>query len=176
MINENTSFLNFIVHQKANMSFNSCERESSKSLVLADNEKSQHKVVFVINTTYPTQSKEDVKVVLKNGKYGIADVSGLLITPCIYDSITPFVDGCAVVSIARKFGVINQHGHLLVPCIYDLLGDLSDRLIFAQVRGKVGYVDRTGNEVVPCIYDAVELQPNGYAYVKMGAQQSYIKT
>jgi len=101
---------------------------------------------------------DGVSVVEKNGKYGLIDLAGKEVVPCIYDYISDFLDGFAAVEKDDKLGYIDKTGKEVVPCIYSRFSDTLIRtfhndLVAVSKNDKMGFVDKSGKEIIPCIYD-----------------------
>ena len=95
----------------------------------------------------------------RNDKWGLADSSGQLLTPCYWDLITPFSSqwDLAAVKQGNKWGLIHADGTLASACQGDYIGDFKNKNPFRVGRdGKYGYMDETGNLVIPCIWDALK--------------------
>jgi hypothetical protein len=94
-------------------------------------------------------------------KYGLVDVTGQIVLPLIYDDISPFVDGRAIVTIQgrtfrdRKYGIIDDRGKWIVQIgKHRYLSQYSEGLcafsdtLDAPNDEKLGFLDRDGKEVI----------------------------
>ncbi len=68
-----------------------------------------------------------------------------------FDSITPFINSCSIVSSVGRFGVINTAGEQIVPCIYDLVEFAEDCFIIHQ-NGRKGLTDHNGKILIEPSY------------------------
>lgn len=50
--------------------------------------------------------------------YGAIDTSGKLVIPCIYQSMTDFINGFSVVEKDGKYGILNTRGGFILPLVY----------------------------------------------------------
>ena len=51
-----------------------------------------------------------------NGKCGFINTTGLVVIPCVYETVGQFKNECAIVKQGGKYGLINKYGNLLIPC------------------------------------------------------------
>ena len=88
-----------------------------------------------------------------NGKLGIIDISGKLITPIKYDNIEEYKGNYSKVTLTNKKGYINKKGEEITQIKYDDLDEFSEGFARVTLNGKCGYIDSLGNEIIPIIYD-----------------------
>jgi tetratricopeptide (TPR) repeat protein len=103
------------------------------------------------------------------------DVSSLIVTPYIYDAISPPIEGLAMVERDDKWGFVDATGKEVIPCIYDYVDygySFSEGLAMVVKDDKYGFVDATGKEVVPCIYDYADSFSEGVAWVRKGDNET----
>lgn len=102
---------------------------------------------------------QDVITYEVNGKYGLKDSIGNILTPPIYDYIKYFSEGFAVIGIDYKYGYISKNGKEIVHPKYDYVQDFQEGFaavgIIRNDVGKYGFIDETGNEVIPLKYENV---------------------
>ncbi|WP_165779330.1 WG repeat-containing protein [Brumimicrobium salinarum] len=102
---------------------------------------------------------QDVITYEVNGKYGLKDSIGDILTPPMYDYIKYFSEGFAVIVIDYKYGYIAKNGKEIVHPKYDYVQDFQEGFaavgIIRNNVGKYGFIDNTGNEVIPLKYDYV---------------------
>ncbi|MCL2810593.1 MAG: WG repeat-containing protein [Clostridia bacterium] len=84
----------------------------------------------------------------QDGKIGLIGLEMTVLTPPVFDEVTPFVDGIATVRQDGKWGVINQQGEWVFELkangkisFYEGIGRLMENHQF-------WYIDMQGNEVV----------------------------
>jgi len=79
-------------------------------------------------------------------KYGLINLSGKLIVPCIYDAIDYFRGGMAVVKKNEKYGFIDYSGKLIIPTIYDNVEPFEPGDYYTKVvkNEETFEIDRTG--------------------------------
>jgi hypothetical protein len=101
----------------------------------------------IADPVYPCRSYNE-------GKWGFIDVRGNEIIPLIYDYVSNFNEGIAVVSKDGRYGAINNQGNVVVPIIYeDISSSASEGVLCVCADGKWGYVDLTGQAITSTIFD-----------------------
>jgi len=53
--------------------------------------------------------------VKENGKWGLADISGKMVTPCVYDWIDSFQGKYAIVRNGNAWGILSSEGKIVLP-------------------------------------------------------------
>jgi len=134
-------------------------------------------LLMVISINFVSSQTKTVTPIQKNGKWGFADESGVVIIACEYEKVAPFKNGLAVVynncvtfhpygnDVATHYreckeGIINSQGKLVVPIEYASIGNFNEKGIAKAYRvdvgsrnKKVGYIEKTGKEIMPFIYN-----------------------
>lgn len=106
-----------------------------------------------------------------NGKYGIINKLGSLVSQCQWEEVSVNRDGMIVVKDSNgKYGIMNDRGILIVPCKWESIIPLlcnEDGLVAVRgLNGKWGFVDLDGNLVLPCLWRyCIEGFKNGTAIV-----------
>lgn len=114
----------------------------------------------------------------KDGKIGLANEKGDFVLEPVYDDITDFIGGAAMLHKADKWGLVNSEGKIIAPVKYADIKSFN-RYSLAQVNvggkpengfitgGKLGYINRNGEEVLPAKYtDLGFFDDNGLAWIK----------
>ena len=68
---------------------------------------------------YVGSFREDLAVVMRNGKYGYIDRKGKLVIPLRYDYAYSFSEGLARVYLHEQCGFIDKSGFQVIPFKYD---------------------------------------------------------
>ncbi|MBQ7917006.1 MAG: WG repeat-containing protein [Firmicutes bacterium] len=123
----------------------------------------------------PTPPKQRMLAwVKKNGKYGLIDQDGNMVTACEWDGIhlDDIKSGAIRVEKNGKWGLIDKNGKQIIPCQWYRIFEFSDGL--AKVSGNEGYgfINSAGNLVIPCRYTEAHDFSDGLARVSGG----YINT
>jgi len=91
-----------------------------------------------------------------------------------FDSIAPFVEGLALVSIEDKYGYIDIRGQLTIEATYSGARDFSEGLAAVKQNGQWGYIDRSGNWMIDKRFDKAMPFVEGYASVKINEKYGLI--
>jgi predicted nucleic acid-binding Zn ribbon protein len=109
-------------------------------------------------------------------QWGFCDRNTNLVIPAVYDSVDPFSEGLAGVTVSDKCGFINTKGKMVIPAIYDGEGNFSEGLACAGFKDKGGFINTKGTMVIPAVYDDAWSFSNGLASVKLNGKWGYIDT
>ncbi|USG64993.1 WG repeat-containing protein [Brevibacillus ruminantium] len=130
---------------------------------------------FIITPSYGyAESFQDngLAIVQVKNRSGLINTLGLFVVSPIYQTITPFSEGRAVVLDDRGFQVIDEQGNILTAAPYSFIGSFKEgRAVFNQrgEQGKYlyGYLDRSGKEAIPGQYLAANDFQDGKAVVEV---------
>ena len=90
-----------------------------------------------------------------SGPLGLMDVAGRIITPQIFEAISPFSNALAAAKKDGLWGFIDRNGRIVITPSFDSEGEFHDGLAVTRSKGRLGYIDRSGNFVVrPRFFDA----------------------
>ncbi|WP_248926243.1 WG repeat-containing protein [Paenibacillus hamazuiensis] len=110
-------------------------------------------------------------IVQVNGRSGLIDTSGHFADQPVYDSISPFSEGRAVVIDKQGFKLMDTSGRIVTGKAYDYISAVrGGRAVFSEVSGGVnryGYLDLQGREVIPAQYMQADDFHDGKAVVKV---------
>ena len=118
----------------------------------------------------------------QNGKYGFLDRQGREVIPCIYDEISLFGSGRAMVGLNNRYGIVDTTGRLVLPIEYESTTPKGERYVYRDDRalvekgGKMGYVDLDGNLVIPLYFEEAYQFSEGLASVRFNGMWGYIDT
>jgi hypothetical protein len=135
---------------------------------------------------YIEEPTRTVVKVRKDGKYGFTNVSGKVVTPCIYDRAESFSEGRACVEeIGRFCGFINEDGKEIISlsledyrrtlpsgCIQYLPVFENGRAIIVK-NGLECVIDIDGNEILPCVGALMDLPHETVAQKEEASYSSY---
>ena len=145
--------------------------------VINDKNEQVFKNMFKVEPLIFKEAISDVpyeKSVLKyeeNGKYGIMDFTGKIITEAIYEDIDSLLykEGCLVVKQNAKYGVININGKKIIDIIYDSIS--ADGYYEEETKNKkagfivakksqdgykYGYINDNGKAILDLEYNEIE--------------------
>lgn len=115
------------------------------------------------------------------GKYGIANIDGEIVVPCIYDNIAPVEkdynttwqrtydgfsfgsSGYAAVLQKGKWGVINKQNQLILNCEFEKINYYSEGLFSLIKNEECGCANQDGNIIIAFDYTHIYGFNNGYA-------------
>lgn len=113
---------------------------------------------------------------LIKGKHGMADTSGHIFIPALYDEITPYAysafdfttgsmlssgETVFVVRTGKKYGIYDQQGKSIVACLYsEVVVDYCDggkyRIIAIKKKGKYAFLSPEGKLITGFDYVAID--------------------
>ncbi len=102
---------------------------------------------------------EDNYYLCRDHLWGACDAQGSLLVPLMYDSILPFFEGLARVSMHDHYGCVNDKGELVIPFIYDYMTICKCGVIIVSIGYRYGYMDMKGNLLTPIMFSHATL-PN----------------
>jgi hypothetical protein len=111
---------------------------------------------------------DDFAEVRRNGLSSLISISGFAATSTLFEKISDFYDGKAIVMSAGKYGMIKRDSYqwnLSVPLEYDVMLLPTDGVVGALKNGKSGFLTFDGEVAIPFKYDAVAQFLHGYARV-----------
>jgi hypothetical protein len=110
----------------------------------------------------------------KNNLHGMADINGKVLVEPKYFSVSPLMNGMAIVAERSGYGVVNANANLTIPTTYTHL-ELMGKYFLVQKAGKVGLVDVNNHSITTITYD--KLQPaNKEFFFKQGDQTGLVDT
>lgn len=119
----------------------------------------------------------DVSMVKQDGKYGLVDHDGELLTDFVYDTTVNFSYSLILAQQDKKFVFIIKDNlntdnmgfaaKFTLDKEYDqVLMSYLDNYAVVELGGKFGYIDQDGNEVIDLKYEGATLFDDGIAAVK----------
>jgi hypothetical protein len=104
-------------------------------------------------------ARNETAVAIKEGRYGVIDVTNKTVVPFIYDSIMNCYYGFIVYK-DEMAGFVNEEGNVVLPVECYNISEVKDGFITAVIKDKNGehkyaVYDINGEEIVPPIYDYI---------------------
>ncbi|WP_428667045.1 WG repeat-containing protein [Runella sp.] len=96
---------------------------------------------------------DDLRVKVRNGKWGIIDKTNRVIIPFVYDHTHGFEDGLAAVKKNGKWGFIDKMNRVIIAFEYESAFGFNEGLSKVKKNGKFGFIDKTNRAIVPFEYD-----------------------
>lgn len=137
------------------------------------------------------QAQTTYRDTLINSKHGMADASGKIFIPALYDEITPYAysafdfstgkllssgETVFVVRNGKKFGIVDQQGKNLATCIYsevvvDYCNGGTYRIMAVKKKGKYAFLGPGGTFITGFDFTAIDTgdfadAPEVIAYVR----------
>ena len=113
----------------------------------------------------------------KDGKYGYANMNGVIVIPPAYEYGVAFSEGKAIVSIGSKVSIIDNTGKVLVESLGPGAGMYRFFNGLARCRsldGKYGFLDATGKRVIEPDLDVADDFDNNRAIVSINNRYGLI--
>jgi hypothetical protein len=94
--------------------------------------------------------------VMKNKKWGFADMTGKIKIQPKFDQVESFINGLAVVKIKGLFGVIDTNGVQIIQPLYDNI-ILQNDYITVVKEAKFGALSKSAGLILPCAYRSIDM-------------------
>lgn len=94
---------------------------------------------------------EKIIWVKNNEKWGMLDLQGNELTPCIYDQLKPD-HGIISAMLDQKWGILDKKGNILVPMKYEYIKYFTKNIYKTIQNGMVGLIDAKEQIIVEPIY------------------------
>ncbi len=94
-------------------------------------------------------------------KWGYKDSNGDIVIGATYDSVTPFYEMRAVVSLDQKYGLIDSYGQRVIALDFDDLSYDNSCFCVAEIEGRHGVINRRGEVIIPLEWDWISDFSNG---------------
>ncbi len=108
--------------------------------------------------------------VMKDGRFGLFDISGKELVSTKYEEVLPFDKGRSWVKLNGKWGLIDDKGKELTPIKYDGAIISDEGIIWVREEGKWVIIDENGKELSSNRYDYGAVTPftEGVSWVLKG--------
>jgi len=124
---------------------------------------------FQVKAQQPLETFKDA-----NGKYGLKNKSGEIVTQPKYEYIGPSYEGYAIIRLIY-WGFIDIAGKEITPIKYQEVRYFKEGLAGVKSNNKWGIIDKTGKEVVTIIYQAIDdFSSEGLAAVYLNDKWGFI--
>lgn len=110
------------------------------------------------------------------GKYGLKDRTGNVVSPCQWNEIKQLSQCLMVVQdTTRYLGIIDTTGTIISPCQWKNVLDFTDGMARVEdAKGYWGYIDSTGVLAIPCRWKVAQRFHDGRALVSNGEGLSWV--
>ena len=120
-------------------------------------DKTGKEVVPLIYTDFEFYRALNLVSALKDGKWGIVDLSGKIVMPFVYERISRanLTEKLFLVKKNGKWGVVDLSGKIIMPFVYDDISYATNDLFLVKKNGKWGVISKSGKEILPYNYDDI---------------------
>lgn len=122
------------------------------------------------------ETNENLTLYYSGEKYCKVNSTGKFIVPCLYDHISLFEEGLALVVLDNKFGYVDTEGREVISPIFDDAQDFSEKLAVVAVNQTYGFIDRYGKIVIPLKFDKAQSFSEGLAAIKVEGKWGFINS
>lgn len=109
----------------------------------------------------------------RDGKWGLVNHKGKIVTPFIYDDVTLFCNGIACVKKDDSWGHINQKGETVTEFVFNGISLFHEGLAWVKKGDNWGCVNEMGEMVIPYRYVSVRKFNQGLAWVEIYKDRHY---
>lgn len=88
----------------------------------------------------------------KNGRSGLMSAGGKVLTAALFDSISTFSEGYAIIKAGIKYGYINTSGKIVISLTYDHAKRFSNGLAPVKKDDAWGYIDKDNDTIIAFDY------------------------
>ena len=125
-------------------------------------------VAFYSDYTFVKKENEDEFIVINKNNEIISKIK------C--DSVTPIVDGVAIIEKDEMYNLVDIYGNKLSNYEYEDFSEFSEGLVAVQLDEMWGFVNTKGELVIPCIFDEVGDFSNGIVNACYAGNWGFIDT
>ncbi len=137
----------------------------------------------------PTHNEQEFMYLSSNGKKGLMDLSdGKPLVPCIYEYLSPVINGKLFYKIGGKWGIIDKDNHTIQQAVYEKVlvnkkelteQNIPDSILRANMyvsqNKQWGMLTKDGNVLIPTQYELLGKFSDGMVLAKKeGSQYGYI--
>ena len=108
-------------------------------------------------------------------KYGFINLNNEKIIDCIFDEITSFSDGIAILgNVYKPRGYINKKGEIIKLINFEYAFPFSNARGLIKVNGNYGFADKNGNIVIDPVFEDAKSFSDGLAAVCKNGKWGFI--
>ena len=133
----------------------------------------------------PSDDKNDLEIVKREGKYGVINKKNDIIVPFVFDRITQRFGEYYIVekldANERKGGghlkgLFSNKGKQIIPCKYNEISDFHDGISMVYDGWSYGFINDRGEVISECKYSQAQPFSEGLAVVRDRKKMGYINT
>ena len=111
---------------------------------------------LILNKRFPNQ----LIAVKRHGKWGYCDYNTQLKIPYLFNVITAFQKGVAIVKNEAGYGLIDTKGIFVIPAQYEAMQWITPLFLLVQLNDKYGIINRKGELIIPIQYNEITITPD----------------
>jgi hypothetical protein len=92
----------------------------------------------------------------------------------VFDSVSDFEDGCAIVSLNKKYNLINKNGEFLADKWFDYIDDFEDGCARVELNQRYNLINKNGEYLLDKWFDYIDVFYDGYARVNLNGRRNFI--
>lgn len=108
--------------------------------------------------------------IVKDDKFGFADLNNKLRIANRYEEAQPFSDSRAAVKLMGRWGFIDKGERLVIQPVYDEVTSFAGGISIVQRNGKFGLISKTGEEVAQLSFDSIHYAGKNIYILRQGNQ------
>lgn len=133
----------------------------------------------------PSDDKDDLEIVKREGKYGVVNKNNDIIIPFNFDRITQRFGEYYIVEKREANelkgggylkGLFSNKGKQIIPCKYNEISDFHDGISMVYDGWSYGFISDRGEVISECIYSQAQPFSEGFAVVRDSKKMGYINT
>jgi hypothetical protein len=106
-------------------------------------------------------------------KFGAMDLDGNIVIPVVYDLVSTFSEGLALVGLNGKYGYINKMNERVIPLQFDAGLDFEQGRAVVEKNEKYGLIDRSGKMILACEFEDIGSFSDGLIYAQKNGLYGY---
>ena len=92
----------------------------------------------------------------------------------VFDSVSYFEDGCAIVELNKKYNLINKNGEFLADKWFDYIDDFEDGCARVELNKRYNLINKNGEYLLDKWFDYIDVFYDGYARVNLNGKRNFI--
>lgn len=121
-----------------------------------------------------------VSIFIADARYGYMTIDGEVLFPAVFNDVSPFICGLAIVKQGNKYGLISIQGSTVVECTFDSIQyseeHEDDHLLIVTQSERYGVMTASGDMITAIVFENISGFINGYAIVTMNGAAGLIDT
>ena len=165
------SMLSVIVNENGELAYSTCRWNHDNNG--SDSVMDAVEISKVVNVNFYEVFKPNTKWkdMINNAKSRLANGESI---ENVFDSVSDFEDGCAIVSLNKKYNIINKNGEFLSDKWFDYISDFKDGCAKVSLNTKDNFINKNGELLSDKWFDGAYSFKDGCAKVKLNDKYNFI--